>query len=889
MYIRVVQTTVKIVLGTVALMLGLRLVGETVVPAQTGETWSAPINLSQSGATDAPRLVVDSTGVIHVAWLDEFDGLVYTKRTDGDWSPPEVAAIPSEEYSPLLLADSNNDMHAFWVDADGVLFYSWTDANDFVDDGWSNPIELAESVLVFDAAVDAGDFLHVAFIQFSNIENAPSGVYYRQLSNLSIIWTEPVLLYSSPYFRSLTVEDAVVDLTLAESEEGQPTVMVAWDNRPRKKIIMAASPDRGRTWGEPKILVESENSTVSITPHFVDAQLVDQSLLLVWKELGEGTDCTQFYRFFSPEGEALDSAYPMLKELPACPENSKLIPGRGDFTLLQTAVFGEIYMLAWNGAEWSLPQLQQELAAFVDPETSQPITLACLQTYLTQTNELYLVGCDTGEGGDIWFTSREITEIDSWYPHPSAWKTPVTFGVASGIVTSADMVSDEAGNYYALWTSMRHNSPASQGRMDIHYAYSFQGNWSDIRSLEPPFGNARQLSSALDNRGRLFVVWSGGNLGEIYFTWTNTLTADTVIKWAEPVALPVPRAVGSAPDIVIADDGAIFVVYAIPLNENRGIYVIRSNDRGLTWTEPVQVVDATNTQWEILDEPVLAITQNGHLHLLFSQFPPPGIPGDSSIYFTKSMDGGETWQLPELVAEGTITWKEIGGRGHQTVYRLWQEKKNDVTITWLDASSDGGDTWGVQSSFTNPDPKPGPLDLELDRAGYLHLVQISEDDQGLLQLREWTWDGNLWAASLSQTIGEGNLDDAGYELAIEVTLKDELGVLITKPKSDPSEVGIDVIFTTRALELPPQITPTSETNQPTPIPGPTATTSPILDPTPTSTTPPVETTPDALDSTPVDANALDMQIFGPIIGLLAAVLVVIVTFLTIGKLRDRYL
>jgi hypothetical protein len=40
------------------------------------EGWSTPINLSNSGSTTNPQLVVDSNGTFHVYRIDEFDDYV---------------------------------------------------------------------------------------------------------------------------------------------------------------------------------------------------------------------------------------------------------------------------------------------------------------------------------------------------------------------------------------------------------------------------------------------------------------------------------------------------------------------------------------------------------------------------------------------------------------------------------------------------------------------------------------------------------------------------------------------------------------------------------------------------------------------------------------------
>ncbi|NJN43962.1 MAG: hypothetical protein HC806_04060 [Anaerolineae bacterium] len=66
--------------------------GKYNVAAQEGDRdWAMPINLSRSGSTDAPVMVVDQEGIIHVVWRDAFVGQVYAKRVEGEWSIPKLS------------------------------------------------------------------------------------------------------------------------------------------------------------------------------------------------------------------------------------------------------------------------------------------------------------------------------------------------------------------------------------------------------------------------------------------------------------------------------------------------------------------------------------------------------------------------------------------------------------------------------------------------------------------------------------------------------------------------------------------------------------------------------------------------------------------------------
>jgi hypothetical protein len=51
-------------------------------------------------------------------------------------------------------------------------------------------------------------------------------------------------------------------------------------------------------------------------------------------------------------------------------------------------------------------------------------------------------------------------------------------------------------------------------------------------------------------------------------------------EWSSPVTILMPRPAGSSPDIISSPDGTLYLAFAIPINELRGIYLSRSEDNG---------------------------------------------------------------------------------------------------------------------------------------------------------------------------------------------------------------------------------------------------------------------------------------------------------------------
>src|SRR5262249_42000656 len=118
----------------------------------------------------------------------------------------------------------------------------------------------------------------------------------------------------------------------------------------------------------------------------------------------------------------------MMGDVPGCAQSNDFVAGGavgpGGMLYLLTNHKNQLFLSAWNGAQWSQPQVQPILAGFEEPETYAPVTLGCHQaTWLGE--QLYVVGCDTSSGGDIWVTSQQIASAASWFS-PDVWSGPAS-------------------------------------------------------------------------------------------------------------------------------------------------------------------------------------------------------------------------------------------------------------------------------------------------------------------------------------------------------------------------------------------------------------------------------------------------------------------------------
>jgi hypothetical protein len=92
------------------------------------------------------------------------------------------------------------------------------------------------------------------------------------------------------------------------------------------------------------------------------------------------------------------------------------------------------------------------------------------------------------------------------------------------------------------------------------------------------------LSVTIDVQQRLLLVWVDGNTGDLLFSWANSNRANIPLEWTKPIILSFSIKFEQFSRYIGGCLRQIVVVYAVALNENRGVYLTQSNDLGETWS-----------------------------------------------------------------------------------------------------------------------------------------------------------------------------------------------------------------------------------------------------------------------------------------------------------------
>jgi len=802
----------------------------TLVLAQSQDTpWSPPTNLSRSGAATDPYIIVDSSGSTHVIWVDEYDGLTYVQKTGDKWSKPGEVDLPfSNGFTKLkFIADEQGYIHAVWIDDEDVLYYSRVRGEWFGSpSAWSGRQVIALSVADMELTAAQDGRSHLIYVRNESASDFPSGVYSMSLAPGSSSWTNPRLIYASDYFRGLMSEQPLVGISSGENR----SVYAVWHDPAEERIYLVSSSDNGRSWGEP-IEIDHRLETDgfgAIGPSAPKIFAQNQNSLLMWYAGHEGASCSIYFIFTDDDGVTWSE--PGLLPEPfqrTCPQSLQLLVDENDDLWLLATTTSGIYLLSWdptstNGIHWSNPQLQSEISGFSNPETYRPVSLSCQRGALSG-NELQIVGCEVsgnelGAGrGDIWYLERPLGNHRAYFPTPtptSLWSTSVPINVSENFVTESTMIADDNGRLHAFWSI--------QDNANIYYALWDGERWSrPINVLTSPGGTPLDLSVALHPSGNLFLSWSDPSAGDIFTSSVPLVDAINPGEWRVPQVLPINGSIGISTQVQVDDDGVIYIAYAIPVNEGRGVYVQQTDGPAdlselLFWNAPDLVFDAAKSGWVIVGGTRFTLDANGNQHLLWTRYTLPPSSQPLALYYSRSLSEEtllESEQIPENttpspeqllttsstpnpaysvwspiqeVDRGAIIWSQIISAPDGTLHRAWQQELANDLILWHNYSLDGGVTWSEPARITGFRSGNGPASLALDISGNLYLLQISSNFQGDMFMQRWQWEGGEnWSPAESQSLHDLV---AAYNLNFLSTSSNELAALYTA-QINPTELA----------------------------------------------------------------------------------------------------
>ena len=288
------------------------------------------------------------------------------------------------------------------------------------------------------------------------------------------------------------------------------------------------------------------------------------------------------------------------------------------------------------------------------------------------------------------------------------------------------LVADRMGNFYASSIDSDGTRPAG-----------FQFSVGVTKSTDggQTFGNPVLLPPAgvppnsFPDKPFIAVDTSGrATDGSVYVTFTNFASPSTQLPilfsrstnggatFSTPIQISSPTEFDQGSEPVVGANGEVYVAWerlfdrANPSAPSR-IVVAKSTNGGLTFGPPVVVADVNDIgffggtmlgNFRVNSFPRIDVSPtNGNVYITYASNPRTGDSGD--IFFTRSTNGGATWDPPTKLNDDSTTndqwFPDIAVNGAGQIEVFWYDKRNDPGNLMIDlfeaVSTDDGASFGV--------------------------------------------------------------------------------------------------------------------------------------------------------------------------------------------------
>jgi|GEM_PF-1161423 len=236
----------------------------------------------------------------------------------------------------------------------------------------------------------------------------------------------------------------------------------------------------------------------------------------------------------------------------------------------------------------------------------------------------------------------------------------------------------------------------------------------------------------------IHMVWFRPVLGisEIFYMCSK----DNGLTWINPIQITSSGNLSGNPDIAVDEWGNIHIVWYQGGVGDYEIYYVKSSNYGQSWT-PEKIISVDDTDRS--ESPSIAVSGlNIHVIWIDSRNSSESIPPNEEIYYSRSIDGGITWDdgLGNIGQDRRMTYapytssrREIYAIGN-TVHFIWGDGRDGPTRydIYYKRSLDNGATWDdglnnidVDRRLTNLTSNHGDASMYVDETK-LHVVWMDE-------------------------------------------------------------------------------------------------------------------------------------------------------------------
>jgi hypothetical protein len=233
------------------------------------------------------------------------------------------------------------------------------------------------------------------------------------------------------------------------------------------------------------------------------------------------------------------------------------------------------------------------------------------------------------------------------------------------------------------------------------------------------------------------IAWSNDDLaGTTSVEWS--LSSDEGDTFSPPRRLDVGEHNVSCPDIALFGDGTAYAAWwqnddPFGADEAAEIFFSRSVDGGETFSQPLNISNTPEKSWC----PRMAVDETGAIYLVWTDGP---AFGGMKLSFAVSKDGGETFSAPRMLAtvpEGKSLDGTIAAAGDGNLWATWS--------TW--------DAGSQYESFLARSTDAGETFFEAPIPGSFNQIAAKSADEIYTVWHEAAWDGPLVTADVYASRG----------------------------------------------------------------------------------------------------------------------------------------
>ena len=413
------------------------------------------------------------------------------------------------------------------------------------------------------------------------------------------------------------------------------------------------------------------------------------------------------------------------------------------------------------------------------------------------------------------------------------WSEPYRLSSEAGKSSEGYLVADQYGYVHCFWTETLFDNQHTV----IKYARFDGTTWTKPNDIYVASIGIRNVSPFVDQQGILHIAWAEGLVGPAYYTYAPANNAFSAQSWAKPIQINVPARVVY---LRIDSRGVFHMLYINQTQEEAGVYYIRSENSGITWSEPLWL-DPDILPNHIPDSLNFELDENDGLHAVWFYGTREESERPDWVRYTHSLDGGLTWSTPFMIDQ----YNEETNHKLTSASPVMIVQGQTVHVIWAAGSSpyrnhrfstDAGRTWGASVHIFGELHGQAFDGLVVDRTGRVHFFGQIRYPMGIYHAY---WDQNQWSnpALVYLIADEGESMDGRVHAHHTLPVIRAGNQVVLTFADGPADANRRLFVTYRTLDdilpletiptpdLPTTLVPTSlpTLEQPTPMPNWTAT------------------------------------------------------------------